>query len=183
MITTSTISCALAPGKLTNGGYVAAANDIYLDLLGSASTLEMSAGGGSPAYILADAGIGVSGTTFVTFATRSSGGIFIDGKETTENGVGASGFFSPNLSTPGGVEVAYAQANDGSAAAQLVNALSKAVEAVEIEDDGFTPKSGKPDKDKKAACSEGSFGCEDEQTNDGKKEEKPGQKKVGQCGM
>jgi len=163
--------------KLTNGGYIAAANDIYLDMLGSGSTVEMSSGGGSPAYILSDAGIGVSGTTFVTFAARSSGGIIIDGMETTENGVGASGFFSPNLLTPGGVKVAYA-----STGANDLCAISPTLCRGPDTDPNPPPPPSKP-KDKKATCEEGSFGCEEDHANDGKKDEKPGQKQVAQCSM
>jgi hypothetical protein len=86
--------------KLTDGGYIAAANDIYLDMLGLGSTVEVGSAGGSPAYILADIGTGIPATIYIDFLTRSSGGVMIDGAATTTSSPGGSGFFTGDLDTP-----------------------------------------------------------------------------------
>ncbi|BAO31225.1 hypothetical protein SUTH_03455 [Sulfuritalea hydrogenivorans sk43H] len=99
--------------KLNNGAHINAANDVYLDLMGSASTLVLNDGtvGYSPSYILSDIGTGIPATTHLAFAGRSSGGVMIDGKETTTTVVGGSGFFAVNTSTPAvagaGLQIAY----------------------------------------------------------------------------
>jgi filamentous hemagglutinin family protein len=102
--------------KLNNGAHINAANDVYLDLMGSASTLVLNDGtaGYSPSYILSDIGTGIPATTHLAFAGRSSGGVVIDGIETTTTAVGGSGFFAVNTSTPAiagaGLEIAYSGA-------------------------------------------------------------------------
>ena len=173
--------------KLTNGASIGAANDVYLDLLGPVSAVEMNTGVFGPSYILTDVGTGVVGTAHLTFLTRSSGGIVIDGEETLKTAAGGSGFYAvdPDLLMPSvdkltGLDVQYApQAND-SIAAQLVNSLKRAIDDATTsptEDDG-----PRVEKDKAAkTCSEGSFGCEEDKGAEGKKDEKPAQRKVAQC--
>jgi hypothetical protein len=119
--------------KLNNGAHINAANDVFIDLLGSSSKLVLNDGaaGYAPSYILSDIGTGVIGTTYLTLLNRTSGGIVIDGKESTTTVVGSSGFFEINLGTPAlngaGLDITYAaQAND-SVAAALVNALASAL--------------------------------------------------------
>jgi filamentous hemagglutinin family protein len=102
--------------KLNNGAHINAANDVYLDLMGSSSTLVLNDGtaGYSASYILSDIGTGIPATTHLAFAGRSSGGVVIDGIETTTTAVGGSGFFAVNTSTPAiagaGLEIAYSGA-------------------------------------------------------------------------
>jgi hypothetical protein len=84
--------------------------------MGSASTLVLNDGtaGYSTSYILSDIGTGIPATTHLAFAGRSSGGVVIDGIETTTTAVGGSGFFAVNTSTPAiagaGLEIAYSGA-------------------------------------------------------------------------
>ncbi len=165
--------------RLTHGASITAANDAYLDLLGPGSTLEMSGG----SYILTDRGTGVIGTAYVDFATRTSGGIMIDGAETTTTTVGGSGFYALNTSTPAtegaGLDVHWYKpgGGDNSVAQQLVDAINKAAEnasTTETPTDETDPKVGKKDKDDKDGDQ---FGEEGE----GKKDEKPAQRKVAQC--
>ena len=179
--------------RLNNGSHINAANDVFLDLLGPTSTLYLNDAPGyaNPSHILSSIG-GAPPTTHVSFLTRNSGGIVIDGEDTTTTLMGGSGFFTVDTSTPAlpgaGLEITYAQQAGDSIAAQLVNALNRAVEdasttATPTEDD--TPKfdaaKGGDDKD-------GDFGEEDEDEKrksasgkGDKNDEKPALKKVAQC--
>lgn len=82
--------------RLNNGSYIVAGNDIYLDFLGSNSTLYVNDGltaNQAPSHIWADA-YGIPATTYINFAARSSGGIVINGTNATTTTVGGSGFFN-----------------------------------------------------------------------------------------
>jgi filamentous hemagglutinin family protein len=174
--------------RLNDGAHISAANDVYLNLLGPASTLYLNDAPGyaNSSYILSDIGTGVIGTAHLTFLTRNSGGIVIDGEETTTTIMGGSGFFAVDTSTPAlpdaGLEITYAQQAGDSIAAQLVNALNRAVEnasTTETPTDSDQPDVEKVRKVKKELEDEEGFGSED--GKDGKKDEKPAQKKVAQC--
>lgn len=93
---------------LSNGAHFRAGNDIDLTLTGAGSTLSLANG----AYLLADYVTQQALTIFVDFTARSSGGIFVNGAETTTNS-GSTGFFVTNLSTPAllgeGLIVTYSQ--------------------------------------------------------------------------
>jgi hypothetical protein len=127
--------------KLNNGAYIGSANDVYIDLLGATSTLVLNDGtpGYAPSYILSDIGTGVIGTAHLTFLNRSSGGISIDGSDPDgvlpSTVVGGSGFFAVNTSTPAapgaGLDITFAGgATNDTVAAQLVNALTSAIDDV-----------------------------------------------------
>jgi hypothetical protein len=174
--------------RLNDGAHISAANDVYLDLLGPASTLYLNDAPGyaNSSYILSDIGTGVIGTAHLTFLTRNSGGIVIDGEETTTTIMGGSGFFAVDTSTPAlpdaGLEITYAQQAGDSIAAQLVNALNRAVEnasTTETPTDSDQPDVEKVRKVKKELEDEEGFGSED--GKDGKKDEKPALKKLAQC--
>jgi filamentous hemagglutinin family protein len=188
--------------KTNNGAHIKAANSVYLDLLGSTSKLVLNDGtaGYAPSYILTDIGTGVIGTTHLTFLTRTSGGVVIDGVEGTKTVVGGSGFFALNLSTPAtagaGLDIAYVTSGQGgndTVTAQLADTMNKAAEkalsTTTPVDNDATPQSGKPGTENTASCAEGSFGCDEEKkegrTSDGSanssKTEKAARKKVAQC--
>ncbi|MCX7145166.1 MAG: filamentous hemagglutinin N-terminal domain-containing protein [Sulfuritalea sp.] len=180
----------LVSGNITldHGASFQAGNDIDLTLAGSASTLSLSNG----SYFLTDYMTGIPATIKLEFTSRTSGGVMIDGKETTKTVVGGSGFFVVDylLGTPateelgGGLEIKYASTGVTTDICTISPDLCKLPPPNEnpIDDDAPPPFS-KPDKDKKASCEEGSFGCEENQANDGKKDEKPGEKKVAQCSL
>ncbi|MDP1734895.1 MAG: filamentous hemagglutinin N-terminal domain-containing protein [Sulfuritalea sp.] len=174
--------------KLNNGGHIYAANDVYLDLLGGSSKLIMNDGtpGYDPSYVMSDIGTQVVGTTHLAFTGRSAGGIVIDGIETTTTVVGGSGFFAVNSSTPAtagaGLNVTYANV------ASDLCAISPALCRGPDTDPNPPPPPSKPDPGKKASCTPGSFGCDDEdkdkpdQAKDEKKDDKAAAKKIVQCG-
>jgi hypothetical protein len=197
--------------KLNNGAYIKAANDVYLDLMGSASTLVLNDGtvGYSPSYIMSDIGTGVVGTTHLSFLGRSTGGVVINGIETTTTVVGGSGFFAVNSSTPAtagaGLQVTYSATNQDLCAISpdLCNPKPPADTPIDeppptfeiVGPGGTQPGSGGGST---AGGTEGSFGGEEgngdkkdekkddkdkksDQAKDEKKDDKPGQKKVAQC--
>jgi hypothetical protein len=190
---------------LNNHAHINAANDIFIDLLGANSVLALNTGVLGPSYILSDIGTGVMATTHVTFLNRTSGGILIDGVETTKTVVGGSGFFAVNSSTPAlpgaGLEITFASQANGSIAAQLVDAITRAADDADPSStptDSDAPKPfEKQDSDKTAGGTEGGFGGDDEGNGDekkddkdkqkpdggkdGKKDEKSGKKHVAQC--
>ncbi|MCF8176122.1 MAG: filamentous hemagglutinin N-terminal domain-containing protein [Burkholderiaceae bacterium] len=190
---------------LNNGGHIKAADDVFLDLLGPTSTLVLNDGtpGYAPSYVLSDAVAVPVSTTHITFLSRNSGGIKIDGIESTITKVGGSGFFAGNLSTPAlpgaGLAIVFAaQAND-SVAAQLANDILGAATKASVQTPtggdvpglgGGGPKGSKPGVT--AGGEKGSFGGddEDEDKKDGKKsdkdqsekkDDKPAKKKLAQC--
>ena len=120
--------------RLNNGGHIDAANDVYLDLLGASSKLVLNDGtaGYAPSYVLTDIGTGVAATTHLTFLNRSSGGVVINGTETTTSVPGGSGFFAVNTdrSTPAAPVVTFAIQAQDSVAAQLTNDIVKAADEV-----------------------------------------------------
>jgi hypothetical protein len=178
--------------KLTNGAYIAAANDIYLDMLGFGSTIELSSGGGLPAYILSDV-TGPPTTIYIDFLTRSDGGVFIDGVATTTSLPGGSGFFVTNQSTPattaagGGLEITYAGATSivFDPCASSPGLCKPPLPDLDVMDNGADPCASAPDsaqckalKDEKQKAEKDEFGDED-----GKQNEKSSQKKVAQCSV
>jgi len=197
--------------NLNNGGHINAANDVYLDLLGSTSTLAMTDG----SYVMSDIGTGVVGTTHLSFLGRNTGGVVIDGIETTTTVVGGSGFFAVNLSTPAtagaGLQITYSATNQDLCAISpdlckppgtADTPIDEPPPSFEITGPGGTKPGGTPGQT--VGGTEGSFGGDgseggadnkddkkDEKDKDkdkkadngkdGKKDEKPGQKKVAQC--
>lgn len=83
---------ALGNISLDHGARFDAGNDVDLTLKGADSTLSLSNG----SYILANA----PRTIHLDFTARASGGVFIDGVETTTSLPGGSGLFVVNTSTP-----------------------------------------------------------------------------------
>jgi hypothetical protein len=181
--------------RLNDGSYINAANDVFLDMLGPTSTLYLNdaPGNPNPSYILSSIG-GLPPTTHLAFLARNSGGIVIDGEDTTDTVVGGSGFFAVDTSTPAlpgaGLEITYAQNNTG-VLALLANLLGRAVDDVDptttpTDDNGprkfDSAKGDKGDKD-------GGFGEDEDDKDkkksddgkDGKKDEKPSKKQVAQC--
>jgi hypothetical protein len=193
--------------RVNNGSLVYATSDsVYLGLLGSDSTL----------YINDTTGMSASkihayspSTINIGFLSRSSGGIVIDGTETTTTVAGGSGFYvgaSPVPATPGnGLQIAYASVMTDLCASSpdLCNPkppndspIDEPPPTFEIVGPGGTqPGSGGGST---AGGTEGSFGGEEgngdkkdekkddkdkksDQAKDEKKDEKPGQKKVAQC--
>jgi filamentous hemagglutinin family protein len=140
---------------LNNGAHIYSANDVFIDLLGAASKLVLNDGtaGYAPSTILSDMLTGVVGTTYVTFLNRSSGGIVINGTESTQTSVGGSGFFAVNTSTPAtvgaGLSITYAAQATDSVAAQLVNALTSAADKASTSSSP-TDSSAPPPPDKKS---------------------------------
>jgi filamentous hemagglutinin family protein len=174
---------------LNNGSHINAANDIFIDMLGANSVLALNGGPGGASYILSDIGTGIMATTHLAFLNRSAGGVLIDGVETTMTTYPGSGFYAIDTNTPAlpgaGLEINYAQQVAGnSTAAQLVDALNKAVEdATPIDLDvrtGFDTALGDDD--------EATFGDDDERERqkreggkDERKNEKAALKKFAQC--
>jgi hypothetical protein len=174
---------------LNNGSHINAANDIFIDMLGANSVLALNGGPGGASYILSDIGTGIMATTHLAFLNRSAGGVLIDGVETTMTTYPGSGFYAIDTNTPAlpgaGLEINYVQQVAGnSTAAQLVDALNRAVEdATPIDLDartGFDTALGDDD--------EVTFGDDDERERqkreggkDERKNEKPALKKFAQC--
>jgi filamentous hemagglutinin family protein len=175
---------ALGNITLGDGGYFHAGNDVNLKLMGAASTLSLSEGG----YVLANA----PSTITLDFTARSSGGVMIDGVETTESLPGGSGLFVLNHDTPAtegaGLVIKRAQAVATDPCASNP-ALCKPKDASESLIEDLVPKlfdTAKSDTD----SDEGSFGDDDDdgkgkkksgEGKDGKKDGKQSQKKAAQC--
>ena len=84
--------------KITNdftlsGSIVSAGNDVYLEFLKPNSNLYINSKTTYPSYVESNWYAGVGQTTYLQFLTRASGGIWIDGIETTTTLDGGSGFY------------------------------------------------------------------------------------------
>jgi hypothetical protein len=141
-----------------------------------------------PSYVLSDIVTAIPATTHLSFALRNSGGVVIDGVETTKTVVGGSGFFAVNTSTPAiagaGLDIVYAPQINETATAQVVNALTKALDdasSTTTPTDSDVPQTlektdpNKPSGDlsKTVGGTEDSFGGDE----GGGKEDKKGDKK------
>jgi hypothetical protein len=175
---------------LDNGAYIEAGDDINLSFSGGSSQISLSNG----SYVISDTQQS-PGTTYLNFLARSTGGILIDGRETTDSSSGGSGFFVLDTETPattragGGLVITYANGvvvDPCASSPDLCKpptAVDPIIDVVEADPCATAPdsaqcKAQKPgdDKDKE----KDQFG--DEQEN-GKKDEKSSQKKVAQCGV
>ncbi|MDP2822197.1 MAG: GLUG motif-containing protein [Sulfuritalea sp.] len=173
----------IASGNITldDGAYFQAGNDVNLTLTGAASTISLSNGG----YVLANS----PETIHLAFAARSSGGVMIDGVETTRSVADGSGFFVVDHQTPAAppwLDIKYASSGGVTDLCAISPGLCRGPD----EDwNKPPPKFDKPDPGKIAGCTEGSFGCEEDEkdkkksdeASEGKKDDKPARKKVAQC--
>lgn len=92
----STVKLAAATDiSLNNGSSIESGNDVYLTLQGSTAALILN----GASHVLADTLSTPGQTIYLDFVGRSSGGIVIDGVETSNWSVGGSGLFTGNLST------------------------------------------------------------------------------------
>ncbi|PKO82829.1 MAG: hypothetical protein CVU17_11465 [Betaproteobacteria bacterium HGW-Betaproteobacteria-11] len=118
-----------AAGNITLDNYAGmqAGNDIRLTLTGAGSELSLN----NNSYLLAEA----ITTIYLAFTARSSGGIFLDGVETTTSLPYGSGFFVIGHSTPAVLDstlfVTYAQPANDAILAILNNNLARAGETEE----------------------------------------------------
>jgi len=96
--------------SLTGSSYIEAGDDVRIQLSGQSSTLSLS----DHSYVLSDAITQVPATTHVTFASATSGGIYLDGALTSTTTVGQSGFYVLDTNTPAlpgsGLDLVYAPA-------------------------------------------------------------------------
>jgi hypothetical protein len=83
--------------RLNNGAEIVAGDDVTLTFTGTDSSLYLNDSASYPysSYIQAS-----PNTIHLDFTNRTSGGIFIDGVESTTSVSGGSGFFVTNHSTP-----------------------------------------------------------------------------------
>ncbi|HET6719768.1 MAG TPA: hypothetical protein VFH22_08980, partial [Rhodocyclaceae bacterium] len=92
----STVKLSAATNiSLSNGSGIVSGNDVYLSLQGSTAALMLN----GSSFVLADKLSTPGQTIYLDFLGRSSGGIVIDGVETSSWSVGGSGLFTGNLST------------------------------------------------------------------------------------
>jgi hypothetical protein len=107
--------------SLRDGAYMEAGKDISLGFAGTNSTLSLtgSSDGLYKSYLLADS----PHTVNLAFAGRSSGGVVIDGVESTKSTPNGSGMFVVNHATPAvegaGLNISYAPGNAGTTPATL----------------------------------------------------------------
>lgn len=119
---------------LDDNSFMEAGDDIALTLRGANSTLSLANG----SYLLADAVTMIQATIFVDFTARSSGGIFINGTETTRND-GSTGFFVVDASTPAmldsGLLVTYTRPANEQVLAILDSNLDRSTSGLDNEDE------------------------------------------------
>jgi hypothetical protein len=116
--------------SLTDGAYMEAGKDITLGFAGTNSTLSLkgSSDGLYKSYLLADS----PHTINLAFAGRNSGGVMIDGVETTKSAPNGSGMFVVNHATPAvegaGLNIFYAPKNAAPATlGATIDAINNAV--------------------------------------------------------
>lgn len=96
-----------------NGTTVEAGNDVTFNLQGPTSTLYLNdqAGTYSPSKVVSDIYTQIPATIHINFLSNTSGGVVIDGVNTTTTTAGGSGFYVLNSSTPArpgyGLSVVY----------------------------------------------------------------------------
>jgi filamentous hemagglutinin family protein len=188
---------------LTNGAYFQAGNDVDLTLAGATSMLSLSTGG----YVLANS----SDTIHIAFTSRSSGGVMIDGVETTKPSSSGSGFFVSSLDNPvtdkPSLDIEYSMVNNVVDPCVTNPTLCKVKDKPPTQID-LPPPPPPPkgdDVSKNTGGTEGTFGADDsggdkgngkdekkddekdkkdkksDEAKDEKKDEKPAQKKVANC--
>ncbi len=87
---------------MNNGSSIVAGNDVILTLTGANAQVVLNESAnmyGGPSTILSDVVTLVPATTIINFLGRSSGGVVIDGEQTTTTLVGGSGCFTVDYST------------------------------------------------------------------------------------
>ncbi|MDO8340356.1 MAG: hypothetical protein Q7T59_00075, partial [Candidatus Woesebacteria bacterium] len=167
-------------------------NDVFLTLSGGSSTVYLNDTAGFQPSSIAS---GQPTTVHLTFLGRSSGGVVIDGVETTTTVDGSSGFYANGLpattGSGGGLVITYANTtaivlDPCASSPDLCKPPSPkdnpVIDVVEADPCATAPDSAqckalKDDENDKTE--KGDFGDED----DGKQNEKSSQKKVAQCGV
>ena len=95
--------------RMNNGATISSGYNVFLALLGTNATIYLNDTAGLSASYIQSGG---ASATYIDFLSRSSGGVFIDGVETTTSVANGSGFFRGNHSTPAtlgaGLDVWYA---------------------------------------------------------------------------
>ena len=179
---------------LDGASHFTAGNDVNLSLTGGTSTISLSNG----AYILATN----PNTVSLAFSSRTSGGILIDGKETTKTVYPGSGFFVVDPMTPAaegaGLHIVYAS-NGVTDLCALNPTLCKPADPGDRPgENGNLPKVDGGKTGDQTAGKGDSFGSDEggkdkddkdkdkdkdksNQGKDGKKDEKPGKKQLAQC--
>jgi hypothetical protein len=165
---------------LNNGASFSAGNDIWLTLLGGDSKLILNESAGmTPSKIIADTYTNDGRTIHIDFPSRQSGGIVIDGTETSVTQEGGSGFYwgsPPVVATAGnGLTITY---DANTSIAVILDALEKAKdEGLLSQEDYFVLQeyieANAALFDQTAGGDESQFG---EEENKGK-----GKKKAGMC--
>ena len=181
---------------LGSGSYFEAIHDVNLSFTGASSTLSLSGGG----YLLADAFTTIN----LTFAARSSGGVTINGVETTTSLPGGSGLFAGSISTPAtegaGLHLVYSMADLSQDLCSINPTLCKPPDPGDnpvnqdalpkIETARNDPGQGTGGKDDSFGGDEGGKDKKDDKDKDkqksdegkeGNKDEKQGKKHVAQC--
>jgi hypothetical protein len=176
---------AYAAGNITlsNGSQIWAGDDVLFSLVGANSTLYLNPTAGmTPSYIVSDDATGIPATIYLEFLGRSSGGVVIDGVETTASTPYGSGLFVLDQYTPAtpgyGLVLAYANTIDPCALSPELckppepPAVIEPIIIVPSGDCSTNPGSCAPKPDDTAGGSEGEFG------DDGKSK---GKRKAAQC--
>lgn len=170
---------------LTNGAHMKAGYDVYLGLLSPDSTLYLNKTAGlAPSYILADYYSGMPTSINLAYPLRSSGGIVIDGVQTTTASSRGSGLYVLDMQTPArpgfGLNIFYGQRQvDSGVVNTLVNTVTNSTNL--NTDAGLGLRllfaGAGADSDQTAGGGEGEFG---EGGGDGKGKDQ-GKKPVRQC--
>lgn len=142
---------------LSNGSSIVAANDVYLLLNGANSQLILNdaadvASAAAPAKIISKyrspsvIACETNCTTYIDFPARTSGGVIIDGVETTTTAVDGSGFFVNDESTPAvpGASLIVTYAPGGGAANAVTSAVDSAVTTVANQDEDEEKRKTQP---------------------------------------
>jgi len=138
--------------RLNNGSSLTGSS-IAVSLEGAASTLYLNDTTGLPVSTISSAG----GIT-LDFLARSSGGVFIDGVETTSTAVGGSGFFAGSTSTPAtlgaGLVINYSGAS--SVVNGLVNDVVSALSGIVLDTTDTTIGAEEKKKEEVVVVADGS---------------------------
>ena len=181
---------AHSPITVTSGASIIAGGDLTLVAFSSSTTSltdvltiagAVSSTGGDIA-LTGGSSISFAATASVTAPMGSVAAASPYGPVTVEPGARLSAAHGITLISFGGNPVVLAPEPQGSGDLCAINPeLCKAQGSVDVVIvDDLVRKILTPDKDKDK-CDPGSFGCEDDQAKDGKKDEKSASKKVAQC--
>jgi hypothetical protein len=159
-------------------------NDVFLTLSGGSSTVYLNDTTGLPPSSI---GSGIPTTVHLNFLGRSSGGVVIDGVETTTTVYGGSGFYANGLPATtgpgGGLVITYASTGGVDSCVNSPDLCKPPLPVMDMMENGADPCASDPDSAQCKALKDEKEKAENDGFGDGESNGKSSKKKVAQCSV